>query len=127
MGGPTSILFGPCSWWRRQRRLSQGCHAPARVEHVPVEFGNTVGYTGGIKISVSLLDGLVKEADAVARKLKVSRSTLIQTALREFLNRGRDEKVTAALNRSLAKHPHEIDPFLQQLVVEAMKRIEWKE
>jgi metal-responsive CopG/Arc/MetJ family transcriptional regulator len=80
-----------------------------------------------MKISVSLLDGLVKEADAVARKLRVSRSTLIQTALREFLTRGRDEKVTAALNRSLAKHPHEIDPFLQQLVIEAMKRIEWKE
>jgi hypothetical protein len=34
----------------------------------------------------------------------------------------------AALNRSFARHPPEkLDPFLQRLALEGMKRTEWKE
>ncbi len=80
-----------------------------------------------MKAAISLSDPLFKEAEAAAKDLGLSRSKLIQTALEEFLKRRRDEEVTAALNRSLAKHPDEIDPFLQQLALEAMKRAEWEE
>jgi hypothetical protein len=45
-----------------------------------------------------------------------------------FLQRRRDEKISAALNRSFARQPsEELDPFLQRLALEAMKRAEWKE
>jgi antitoxin MazE6 len=80
-----------------------------------------------MKTAISLPDPLFKEAEAAAKDLGLSRSKLIQTALEEFLKRRQDERVTAALNRSLAKHPDEIDPFLQQLALEAMKRTEWEE
>jgi predicted transcriptional regulator len=80
-----------------------------------------------MKTAISLPDPLFKEAEAAAKDLGLSRSKLIQTALEEFLKRRRDERVTAALNSSLAEHPDEIDPFLQQLVVEGMKRTEWKQ
>jgi hypothetical protein len=80
-----------------------------------------------MKIAVSIPDALFKEAEAAAKALGLSRSKLIQTALEVYLERRRANKVTAALNRSLAKHPDEIDPFLQHLVVEGMKRSEWKE
>jgi predicted transcriptional regulator len=80
-----------------------------------------------MKTAISLPDPLFKEAETVAKDLGLSRSKLIQTALEEFLQRRRDEQVTAALNRSLAKHPDEIDPFLQQLALEAMMRTEWEE
>jgi hypothetical protein len=80
-----------------------------------------------MKIAISIPDPLFKEAEAAAKDLGLSRSKLIQTALEDFLKRRRDEEVTAALNRSLAKRPDEIDPFLQQLALEAMMRTEWDE
>jgi len=80
-----------------------------------------------MKTAISIPNDLFEEAEATAKDLGLSRSKLIQTALEEFLQRRRDEKVTAALNRSLAKHPDEIDPALQQLAIEAMMRTEWEE
>jgi len=80
-----------------------------------------------MKTAISLPDPLFEEAEAAAKDLGVSRSKLIQAALEEFLRRRRDEKITAALNRSLTKHPDELDPFLQQLAIEAMLRTEWEE
>jgi Arc/MetJ-type ribon-helix-helix transcriptional regulator len=80
-----------------------------------------------MRISITLPDGMLKEADAAAKKLRVSRSRLIQIALREFLKRRRDDEITRRLNKSFAEHPPEVDPFVQHLALEAMKRIEWKE
>jgi metal-responsive CopG/Arc/MetJ family transcriptional regulator len=80
-----------------------------------------------MKIAISIPDPLFKEPKTVAKDLGLSRSKLIQTALEEYLERRRAEKVTAALNRSLAKHREEVDPFLQHLALEGMKRTEWKE
>ena len=82
----------------------------------------------GMKVAISIPDALFKEAEAVAKALGISRSKLVQTALEAFLQRKREEKVTAALNRSFARHPpEEVDPFLQRLALEGMKRTEWKE
>lgn len=72
-----------------------------------------------MKTAVSLPDPLFREAEAAAKDL--SRSKLIQTALEEFLKRRRDERVTAALDRSLTTQPDEIDRFLQHLVVEGFE------
>jgi hypothetical protein len=80
-----------------------------------------------MKIAVSIPDPLSKEAEAAAKAFGLTRSKLIQTALKEFLELRRAAKVTAALNRSFAKHPDEVDPFLQHLALEGMKRTEWKE
>jgi Arc/MetJ-type ribon-helix-helix transcriptional regulator len=81
-----------------------------------------------MKVAISIPDVLFKEAEAAAKALGISRSELVQTALEAFLQRRRDEEVTAALNRSFARHPpEELDPFLQRLVLEGMKRTEWKE
>jgi metal-responsive CopG/Arc/MetJ family transcriptional regulator len=80
-----------------------------------------------MKTAISLPDRLFEEAEAAAKDLGVSRSKLIQAALEDFLRRRRDEKITAALNRSLTKHPDEPDPFLQQLAIQAMMRTEWEE
>ena len=80
-----------------------------------------------MKIAISLPDPLFKEAEAAAKALGLTRSKLIQTALEEFLQRRRDAEVTAALNRSFSKHPDEVDPFLQHLAIEGMKRTESKE
>jgi hypothetical protein len=80
-----------------------------------------------MKFNVWILERLLQEAEAAANDLRLTRGKLIQRALEEFLKRRRDEEVTAALNRSYAESPEEIDPFLQHLALEGMKRTEWKE
>jgi metal-responsive CopG/Arc/MetJ family transcriptional regulator len=61
-----------------------------------------------MKMSISLPDRMLKEADAAARKLKMSRSELIRRALREFLQLRRDKKITESINRYLAKYGNEL-------------------
>jgi len=81
-----------------------------------------------MKFALSIPNALFTDAEAAAKALGISRSKLVQTALEAFLQRRREEKVTAALNRSFSRHPpEELDPFLQRLALEAMKRTEWKE
>ena len=80
-----------------------------------------------MKMTVSIPESLFEDVESVAKDLGVSRSRLIRTALQDFLRRRRDEEITAALNRSWAAHPDEVDPFLQYLVYEGMKRTEWQE
>jgi len=81
-----------------------------------------------MKFAVSIPNALFTDAEAAAKALGISRSKLVQTALEAFHQRKREEKVTAALNRSFSRHPpEELDPFLQRLALEAMKRTEWKE
>ena len=57
-----------------------------------------------MKTAVSLPDPLFKEAEAAAKDLGLSRSKLIQTALEDFLERRRDEDVTAEINRNIEKY-----------------------
>lgn len=75
---------------------------------IGIACGIPFGYTTGMKISISLPDGTLKEADAAARKLKVSRSELMQTALREFLRHRREAKMAVSINRYVAKHGNEL-------------------
>jgi metal-responsive CopG/Arc/MetJ family transcriptional regulator len=80
-----------------------------------------------MKTAISLPDPLFEEAEAAAKDLGLSRSKLIQTALEEFLGRRKASETTRRLNESYATNPPEPDPLLDHLVVEGMKRAEWKE
>jgi metal-responsive CopG/Arc/MetJ family transcriptional regulator len=80
-----------------------------------------------MKTAISLPDPLFEEAEATAKELGISRSQLIRTALEDFLRRRRASETTQRLNRSYAENPPEPDPFLDYLVLEGMKRTEWKE
>lgn len=80
-----------------------------------------------MKTAISLPDALFKEAAATAKELGISRSELIRTALQDFLRRRRASETTRRLNRSYTENPPEPDPFLDRLVLEGLKRTEWKE
>jgi Ribbon-helix-helix protein, copG family len=92
-----------------------------------IASGNTFGYTIGMKAAISLPHSLLKEAEAAAKELGVSRSKLVRLALEEFLKCRKASEITRRLNESYTKHPGEIDPFLQHLALEAMKRVDWVE
>jgi metal-responsive CopG/Arc/MetJ family transcriptional regulator len=61
-----------------------------------------------MKLSVSVSKRLCKEAGAAAQALGVSRNKLIQTALKEFLERRRDEILTKSINRCIDKYGNDL-------------------
>jgi hypothetical protein len=66
-----------------------------------------------IKTAVSLPDPLFEAADQVARRLGKSRRQLYAEALRESLERHRDEDITRRLNEIYDAEPEfaKLDPF----------------
>ena len=58
-----------------------------------------------MKTAISLDDDLLKEADRTARRMRLSRSRLISTALREYLRQRRREEIVEQLNRVYGNDP----------------------
>ncbi len=63
-----------------------------------------------MKTAISLPDELFASADALAKRLKVSRSELYQTALAEYVAKHRNADITARLNAVYRDLPSGIDP-----------------
>ena len=75
----------------RQRKLGIGARLLLPLVVLP-------RYTTSMKTAISLPDELFTAADALARKLGVSRSRLVATALAEFVARHRNSRVTERLD-----------------------------
>lgn len=67
-----------------------------------------------MKTAISLPDDLFALADALARRLRVSRSELYANAVAEYVAKHRDEDVTARLNTVYADLPSGLDPGLRR-------------
>lgn len=64
-----------------------------------------------MKTAISIPDDLFLAAEKVAEELKLSRSALYAKALREHLERLKDEAITAQINAAIAEDgPIEADP-----------------
>jgi metal-responsive CopG/Arc/MetJ family transcriptional regulator len=80
-----------------------------------------------MKTAVSLPDPLFEEADRLARQLGKSRSQLYADALRQYLERYRDEDITRRLNEIYDAEPElaELDPVLDALQLEVLRKEKW--
>ena len=78
-----------------------------------------------MKTAISLPDRLFNAADALARKLGVSRSRLYATALAEYLAKHQAAKITARLDATYAAQPSDLDPALRRAQRRAVARSEW--
>jgi len=67
-----------------------------------------------MKTAISLPDDLFALADALARRLRVSRSELYANAVAEYVAKHRDEDVTARLNTVYADLRSGLDPGLRR-------------
>ena len=70
---------------------------------------------------------LFREANRLARKLKVSRSELYRRALKKLLEEERDAAITEQLNRVYANEDSSLDPAWRAHVARMLARVEWKE
>ena len=82
-------------------------------------------YTKGMKTAISLPDELFRRAEAVARKLKISRSQLYAAAITEFIERRQAARITQHLNEIYSVEPAKIDPALASAQSKSIERESW--
>ncbi|HJS44488.1 MAG TPA: hypothetical protein VJ755_13540 [Gemmatimonadales bacterium] len=78
-----------------------------------------------MKTAISIPDELFSSADALARKLGMSRSRLFATALTEYLAKHRTARVTERLNEVYASEPSRLDEGARRGQRRVAKRSEW--
>ena len=80
-----------------------------------------------MKTAVSLPDPLFEAADRLAKQLGKSRSQLYAEAVREYLDKHREEDITQRLNEIYEAQPElaELDPVLDTLQLEVLRREKW--
>ena len=64
-----------------------------------------------MKVAVSIPDHVFAEADEVAAELNLSRSGFYSQALREFLQRRKDDAITAQMNAAIDALGQPTDEF----------------
>ena len=100
--------------------------SPKAVKHRnDTRIGYNSGYTGGMKTAVSVPDDLFRQADAVARRLRVSRSQLYATAISEFLKQQPGNTITERLNDVYSRHPAKVDSGLHNAQLKSLGKDAW--
>ncbi len=78
-----------------------------------------------MKTAISLPDDLFRAGDALAKRMKVTRSELYARALAEYVAKHRADQVTQRLNSVYATEDSALDPSVAQLQARALAREEW--
>lgn len=78
-----------------------------------------------MKTAISLPDELFASADALARKLGLSRSRLVATALTEFVAKHRASRVTERLDAVYGREDSGLDPGLRGAARRNLRRTDW--
>jgi len=76
-----------------------------------------------VKTAVSIEESLFREADQLAREMKVSRSKLVAQAIREYLARRRAEELTRKIREAYADFPDEEDEAFFRLANASAARL----
>jgi metal-responsive CopG/Arc/MetJ family transcriptional regulator len=78
-----------------------------------------------MKTAISIPDKVFRSADALAKRLGISRSELYATAMNEFLLKHRSRQVTTRLDEVYAEEDSSLSPDLIQLQNKSLAREEW--
>ena len=78
-----------------------------------------------MKVAISLPDEVFEAAERVSRRLRVSRSRFYSRAIEEYVKKhGRDD-VTDRLNAVYRKASSRLDPAMEAMSLEALRREKW--
>lgn len=78
-----------------------------------------------MKTAVSIPDDVFAQAEALARRQKLSRSGLFGRALTEYVARHSPDQVTEAMDRLCAELDPQPDAFVAAAARRALERSEW--
>ncbi len=78
-----------------------------------------------MKTAVSLPDELFREAEAAARRLRISRSEFYARAIAEFLKCQREDSITERLNDLYSRRTAKVDPNLHRAQLRSLEKDAW--
>lgn len=78
-----------------------------------------------MKTAISIPDKLFRSADALAKRLGISRSELYANAVTDFLSRHQGRQVTARLDAVYGEEDSSLSPSLIRLQVKSLSHEEW--
>ena len=78
-----------------------------------------------VKTAISIPDKVFRSADALAKRLGISRSELYTTAVTELLSKNQGRQVTARLDAVYAEEDSSLSPSLLQLQAKSLAHEEW--
>jgi hypothetical protein len=108
---------------RRTTHLACAVWTQRRVREVYPR--RLVGYTPGMKTAISIPNDVFDEAEALARRMKKSRSEIYSRAVREYVARHSADKVTEALDVLLSAEGAAADDFAGAAARRTLERSEW--
>lgn len=94
----------------------------AEVRVPCVEDRYNSGYGSRMKTAVSIPDELFRQAEAAARRLRVSRSELYARAIAEFLKIQQASSITERLNGVYSQNPARVDPRFHRAQLKSLKQ-----
>ncbi len=78
-----------------------------------------------MKTAISIPDKVFRSADALAKRLGMSRSELYATAVNEFLSKHRSRHVTARLDEVYSTEDSSVPSNLTQMQDRSLPREDW--
>lgn len=78
-----------------------------------------------MKVALSIPDDVFEAAEAVAKRLGVSRSRLYATAVADFVAKQQGRKVTTRLDAVYSAEESRLDPKIRRLQGRSVTRDEW--
>ena len=78
-----------------------------------------------MKVAVSIPDPIFAEAERLAKQFGTSRSDLFARALDEFIGQHAPDRVTQALDQTMAALAPQADEFVAQAARRAFSQTEW--
>ena len=78
-----------------------------------------------MKIALSIPDDLFASAEALAKRLGVSRSRMYAAALQDFVAKHKSKNVTERLNKVYAEHASSLDKTLRQIQARSLEKNRW--
>jgi metal-responsive CopG/Arc/MetJ family transcriptional regulator len=78
-----------------------------------------------MKVAVSIPDDVFAEAEALAKRLKSSRSEIYSRALGEFIGHHAPDRVTNLMNEVVDEIGGEPDAFAAAAARRVLKKVEW--
>lgn len=78
-----------------------------------------------MKTAISIPDDLFQAADELANELGVTRSKLYASAVSEYLDRRRDERITELLDEVYREQPSQLAPELRRMQGRSLAADEW--
>ncbi len=106
------------------RATAKTCN-PLRLFRWPLTPREPLGHTVGMKVAVSIPDDVFADAEALAKRLKSSRSEIYSRALGEFIGHHAPDRVTDLMNEVVDLVSEDADAFSAEAARRVLKTVDW--